>query len=172
MIFKQLRVIDSRKPININDIKKLELFVAAKLPRDYVDFLMMYNGGHPIRSSYDTLEPIRQQLYEAEISKFYALCKEEDLSIIYNFSLSMQNHDIPPDLLPIGYGSGGDEICLCIRGPNYGKVYFWDVHDQSQGGEEPSYKNVYLIANSFTEFINKLYQEEFDEDGQLVRIDG
>ncbi len=51
-------------------------------------------------------------------------------------------------------------ICLGIKGKRRGKVYFWDHEDEfdDNGEGRQDYGNVYLLANSLDEFLNKLHE--------------
>jgi hypothetical protein len=40
------------------------------------------------------------------------------------------------------------------------EILYWDHEEEADEGEEPTYDNVYLIANSFTDFINGLYEDK------------
>ena len=66
------------------------------------------------------------------------------------------------DFFPIAKAPGNKFICLCIRGEHCGKVYYWD-HIASVE-EVPTYDNIYLIANNFTDFINSLYELDIEKD--------
>ena len=44
---------------------------------------------------------------------------------------------MPDELVSIGCGSGGDQICISVKGNNYGKVYFWNHDWECEEGEEP-----------------------------------
>jgi hypothetical protein len=63
---------------------------------------------------------------------------------------------VPAGFLPLAVDPGGNLICLVISGTNTGKVYFWDHEEEVEEGQQPGYSNVYLIANSFNEFLNSL----------------
>ena len=160
---------DSELPTNIEKIKEFEKLIDAILPKDYIDFLLEHNGGHPVKDTYDLIDPINGIDAVADIAWFYALYEGEVCNLYRNYQIF--KHNKPSSLLPIAYASGGDSICLSITGPNQGKIYFWDVHDQAPEGEAPWYNNVYLIANHFQEFIDKLYETELDENNNLVRVD-
>ena len=67
---------------------------------------------------------------------------------------------MPDELVSIGRGSGGDLICISAREKDYGKVYFWG-HDWDIGS---NFVTHVLIANSFTDFINSLYETVLLED--------
>jgi hypothetical protein len=61
---------------------------------------------------------------------------------------------MPPDMLPIGCDGGGNQMCICISGTNPDKVYFW-YHDEA--GSPFDYSCLYLIADSFDEFMRLLH---------------
>ena len=52
----------------------------------------------------------------------------------------------------------GNAICLGMRGPYHGKLYFWDhEHEPAANkwdGEIDTAQNVMLIAASFTDFVD------------------
>lgn len=52
----------------------------------------------------------------------------------------------------------GDLILIAVKGTDRRKIYFWN-HEMEM--EEPDYSSLTLIADTFSEFINSLY--EFDE---------
>lgn len=169
MIKYEIKVEECKTQCTIEQIREFEQFIHKALPQDYIDFLLQYNGGHPIQDTYDLIEPINGKDEVADIAWFFAIY-DGDVSNLHKEYLESIT-SIPRDFLAIAYGSGGDLICINLGKDKYGKVYFWDVHDQAPHGEEPWYDNIYLIANSFKEFIDKLYEVELDKNGNLVRID-
>ncbi len=64
------------------------------------------------------------------------------------------------DLLPIGHDSFGDPICLDLSKERYGSVIFIDMVPI---WKEHTAKDLYVIADSFSAFLEMLYEEE-DED--------
>jgi hypothetical protein len=167
--YNSLRISAIERPTNISQIKKFEILINAQLPRCYIDFLLKYNGGRPICDTYDLIEHIDKDYFTEGISWFYALYDGYDCNIKTEYGMFKDR--IPSDLIPIASAPCGNQICLCVKGVNYGKVYFWDHENEAPEGEEPWYENVYLIANSFKEFIDKLYETELDENNNLVRVD-
>jgi hypothetical protein len=78
------------------------------------------------------------------------------------YDLVANNHELlrsrmPPELIRIGEDPGGNQICLAIKGPKKGSVYFWDHENEAPDGEEPWYENVYLLADTFEKFVDSLY---------------
>ncbi len=67
---------------------------------------------------------------------------------------------IPNSFFPIAYDSCGNLICIPVKGPDRGKVYFWDHEMEAADDEEPSYDNLTLIADSFEDFFNSLHEME------------
>jgi hypothetical protein len=77
-------------------------------------------------------------------------------------------HDdrVPKNLLPIASDWSGNLICLSINGDDFGKIYFWSHEEEGEleSGKSPDYHNVYFVSNSFTEFINGLYEFEIEDN--------
>lgn len=61
---------------------------------------------------------------------------------------------VPANLIPIACDGSGDLICLALFGPDTGQVVFWDYLDER---DEPTYENVYRVADSFSEFIASIH---------------
>lgn len=65
---------------------------------------------------------------------------------------------IPSNLLSIGDDPIENKICISVSGDDKGYIYYWslDMEDIDEEDYLPSYKNMSLIAKSFTEFMNGL----------------
>lgn len=170
---KILKIKDPEIIINSKDIKKIEKKLNINLPEDYKKHLLKYNGGHPIKNGYPLIEYIDNDPNDnsADIAWFLAIYDGEYDNFLKNYhTFKIWQKRMPDELIPIGCGSGGDQICISVKGNNYGKVYFWNHEQEAYEGEEPDYSNVHLIANSFTEFINSLYQFDLEKDTDGKRI--
>ena len=87
---------------------------------------------------------------------------------------AIRSHEevLPDGVIPIGDDGGGNLYCLGVKGDDLGKVFFhdhgvgWDEEAQdylARGEELPlrlRYQTVYLLANSFDEFVNSMWCEE------------
>lgn len=113
------------------------------------------------------MEALTPDDQEADLAWFYALYDSKVSNLEDEYKSF--HHKLPKELLAIAYASGNDQICICIDGPNYGKIYFWDIYNQAPENQEPWWENVYLIANSFTEFINGLYEYDLGENDTIIR---
>lgn len=57
--------------------------------------------------------------------------------------------------MAIARTDGGDLICYSLYGDDAGAIVFWDFYNETP---EPSYVNVYRIADSFSEFIDSIQE--------------
>ena len=128
----------SGKLLNISDIIQLEKRIKLKLPKDYCEFLLEYNGGDP----------------ESNIIYF----KGNSLSINYFFGLGVDSlydlektyfqvkNRIPKYCIPICEVEGGNLLLL-----NYKKssIYFWDHEEESN-----KLKHLTKISNNFKNLLD------------------
>lgn len=139
-----------------NFLETHEQFFNFKFPKDYRDFLLEYNGG----ITKNTVFLFKNDPEDGSIlDRLFGFTPAKNQNILIYFR-NYQNR-IPNNTFPIGYDPGGNLVLLSVKGPDRGKVYFWDHEreaDSSQG-EKPSYDNLTLIADSFDEFINNLKPE-------------
>jgi SMI1 / KNR4 family (SUKH-1) len=157
----------ARNKITEDDIKEFEIMIGETLPKDYAEFLQDY-GCYGLEGSiwFPFLEPYPHGDGEL-IDVFFGLntSEEDDYSLIEYF----KNYEgrMPKNMLPIASDPGASKICLSLSGDDRGAVYYWYFGEEEMvdEGEEPGYSNLYLIANSFDEFMNVL-QAPNDEDEQ------
>ena len=90
-------------------------------------------------------------------------------NITTEFKNSLALGESPDIFLPIGYDAGGGgKTCIAIKeGDDYGKLYYWT--DNPYWWKKDDYNYLFLIANSFTDFINGLYEMEADGKGNYIR---
>lgn len=125
------------------------------LPISYRKFLIQFNGGLTAKGSEVFL--INEYQKSSIIDKFYGLNIKESSNI--EFYLDNYYDIFPGGIIPIGEDPGGNYICLNANGnEDYGKIYFYD-HEIDNENEDGTlnWNNLYLIANSFTEFLEKLH---------------
>ena len=138
-------------PISESDIQALEGQLGARLPDSYRTFLLEHNGGKPSsdiffiseREGTDSL----RFLFGMADHEYYSLTDQ-----IRGFS-----NWIPANFIPIGCDDFGNVICLSIKGEDVGKVYFWDQEYSVDEEGKPDNLNITLIGDSFSEFIDGLY---------------
>jgi len=143
------------------DIQAFEAKYRLSLPRDYQSFLKDSNGGYPVDEwSFGFYERAFNAYTGSLIQEFCTLYPEDNPE--YNnlgqrYAEFVESGQVPPSLIPIAFDPGGNFIMLCVSDKDYGKVCFAN-HELED--TETRYMVMSPIADSFTEFINKLYIEE------------
>jgi hypothetical protein len=68
---------------------------------------------------------------------------------------------LPARTIAIGASSAGNQICLSFEAQHCGHVYFWDHEDEVViGGSEADFANMYLISETFDDFIARLFPRD------------
>ncbi len=129
------------------------------LPPEYKRFLLDSNGGKPIPDVFDVPGWVH---VGGTVQRFLGIHEREHSNLEKECVFFL--HRLPPGLIPIATEACGNLVCLGITGKRQGKVYFWDHEDEfdEHGEGRQDYGNVYLIADSVGEFLNKL--KEVDPD--------
>jgi hypothetical protein len=144
------------KMVSKSVIEQLESKFQIQLPSEYFDFLEKHNGGF--------IQPCRFEINSRQgkstIDIFYGIMdigsSYEHLDLENNFSKKILL--MPEEIYPIGNDPGGNYICLCMKGDNYGKVYFFDHEEPNEEANGSfNWDNLYHIADSFNAFLQKLH---------------
>jgi hypothetical protein len=137
-------------PLSLERLESFEKFIQIKLPVDYREFLLQYNGGKPQPSGfwihpYDDGDSVYQflGLHDGPKGRSIDTCKGEEL------------YGIPRSLLPIGDDGLGNSICLGLSESTYGEIFFLD-HDEHPYHDPESPDGIIKLSNSFTEFCDSL----------------
>jgi hypothetical protein len=141
-------------------VRAYEATTGLKLPEDYVSFLLEVNGGHPNGMYEFPITGLADSDY-MDVHGLYGLNHpDEGYDLEANRRLRAEpvpewlqsvSGTVPDWLLPVGFDSLNDKICLAVSGPRYGQVFFWDLTDQTA-----SPNNIYFIADSFQGFLDSL----------------
>jgi len=154
-----LKIKEPAKPLSLEEIRIFtEQLGIPPLTEDYVEFLILNNGGIPSPNTY--MIPTHPEGF-CDIQVFFGIGRDIEADCLdWNF---YECTLVPDPLFPIGNSSTNDLICLSLSGETRGGVFFWDAMVELT--EFPSFANVYKIANSFSEFVENLfdYQESAEE---------
>jgi hypothetical protein len=105
------------------NIKKFEDENQIKLPKDYKNFLICYNGGITPETKF------RINNISSDVVSFYGLGNADK---DYNFNqfneMNMLRDYISVGMLPIAYNDFGDKIALSIIDETFGEVFYY-YHD-------------------------------------------
>jgi hypothetical protein len=132
------------------EIESVESVIEGKLPADYKAFLKANNGGRPEPSVFSFKEHEKMSL--TSVHYFFALHSGKIGNLMTRFATLRQR--VPLGFLPIATDPLGNLILIGCSSSRLGKIYFWDHEKESE--ELPSLKNIWLVASSFTEFIESL----------------
>jgi hypothetical protein len=163
-MMNDIEVLEPERPTNLEEIAEFERLIRAKLPEDYKQFLLKHNGGHPVMDTFDLVEPINKNNTTVGVAWFYALYEGQACNLSLKFEISRDR--LPEEYIPIAYDSGGD-LCIVVKGENYGQVHYWTTNWSVWNEEDYNY--LYFVSNTFTEFINGLYELKLADNGDYIR---
>jgi SMI1-KNR4 cell-wall len=153
---------EESRQTSLERIQQVEREIGQNFSSDYTDFLLYFGViGFENYVDFPVLEPCSKGEIMS-VSCFFGILPGESYDLVVEYET--YRDQIPIDAFPIANDACGNVICIQNYG-NIEKVYFWDHEDYSAHDPEKSsgYSNVYLLANSFDEFINSLYCADDDE---------
>ena len=151
------------------DLAQLEAFErtlpGGKLPADYRDFLLQWNGGD-FKAFAAIAFPLKDDWLEDDcgyVSGLAGLFNEENgldlrlCSNAYGFRAA-----VPESYISIGDYGSWDQLCIAVDGADTGAIYYWQP-GEPWPEEEPNTKSLRPVASSFAEFWESLFEsmEEF-----------
>lgn len=157
------------EPLSEAELAAIEREIGATLPDDYREFVSRYGFatfGELVQ--FPALQPLPGSVSEsgfAPFSHFYgpASAGPNGLAKV----IKRLRGRMPDSVIPIAADGGGSQIVLAVTGGVRGEVYYWDVshewdrdeYEEEHGRampEEAKFSNMYLVANSFTDFLGRL----------------
>lgn len=142
-------------PLSASAMSAAEKRLGVKLPADYKKFLRTTNGGCPEPNCFRI--PERE---EALLGILYGIADNRtDGDLEYEQQEVTQWDPLPDGFIAIGHDPGGNAILMATLGADAGRVYFWDRVGLWVREDR---RNLFLVAESFTAFLESL--REFDED--------
>ena len=168
----------SEPPAPLDQLEQLEASLGVRLPADYRDILIRCNGGHLGGRlwQFPPAEPGIQvgvnHIYEFRTEPHFSLAEKREC---YQSPGYIR---IPLDLLAITDDVFGNAVCIGLRGPHEGKIYFWDheleppqaeelepndVEEPWDGAVETA-GNLSVVADSFLQFVSELRPLEESDD--------
>lgn len=155
------------KPSTINVNKNIELLMQLEkttgtLPKYYRTFLLYFSSNIifstiVIFKSKNPSQWADNQGFDT-IDYFYGLTSSNNGYTIFE-AMNIYKA-LNTTLLSIGFSSGGNQICLCIKGKRKGSIWFWDHEASPIFNEEEIVSGLTFIASNFKEFIEMLIVEK------------
>lgn len=145
-------VTNSFPPINEEAIEQFENENQIMLPEDFKQFLLNRNGGVPDLQGVDVKE--KDNTKSRVVEFIFGLAPDSAGTLQHVYRIAQKR--LPKNILPIARG-GKHSFAMSLRKEDYGHIYF-DNSDEVDRDGRSSYDNLYQIADSFTEFLEKLYE--------------
>lgn len=127
-------------------LAEFEKKIGARFPEDFREFFIKSNR---IEHSLSTFK-ISAEQGDSRVHEIYKSDLENEWNVFKN--------RIPQTMIPFASDPFGNQLCIGVTGDEKGKVYFWDHELEGEEDEQPYYKNVYKIAESFQDFLSGLYE--------------
>jgi len=143
--------------ITEEEVEKFEYLIGEKLPKDYRDFLLKFNGGQPKYYIFDD----SLELYPLSLGYLFglkAIMQTDDLEWNYD----IYNGRIMKSFIPIADDVGGNIFCLGISGIFRDKIFIWNHNNEiaeKKFVDDILPENMYPLANNFNIFINQLKED-------------
>ena len=158
---------NSDKNITIEEIEKIEKELDIIFPSELKKFYLKYNGGESNKKYFN----IKNLMSNYQITFFKPMLKEQMLkgemtiSIYKHYILGIEKKYLISNLIPFADDLFGNFLCI----DKYGKIYYYamDMWSFDISLEYNLKENLYLLANSFNEFLDMLTEEpnpEFEDE--------
>ena len=150
-------------PLTPQSVEELEILLGVRFPREYVEFLLQFNGGYFHRSVGFKIPNPSEFVTGGLLPGFFGEPGdgiEDDGLVRIAETLSDR---IPEDFLPIADCNGQDLVLLKLVGPKseFQGIWFWDSDAFWISEDEQS---LYWLADSFNEFLSMLVYDVCEEE--------
>jgi len=152
-----MQMTEHNNPTSEQEIQKFGELIHATLPYDYRNFLLKYNGGKPEYYIF----PENDNTYQLALDLLHGLNTNNNYSDL-KWNYNTYTDRIMDSFIPIADEIGGDQFVLGVKGDFKGKVYLWDHNeelDNDKFQENILPDNMYLLADSFTDFMEQLEED-------------
>ena len=141
---------DPPVPLTAQEVSDLEKSLGETLPEEYRRFLLNFGGAAFYAVGVRPIET-REPYHDHWLLEMLFGGRDDKPSHDLWSNLAVYKDRIPGHMIPIGGNLCSDLFLLAIKGPDRGKVYFWDHGDT---------RKLYLTAESFDDFLDRLVPEE------------
>jgi hypothetical protein len=154
-------------PLTPEEVAELEALLGASLPADYKAFVTKYGESHfseivDVRAIQSPPKHISDNEL-LDFSTFYGSNAAGNGLLAF---VAILQGRMPRTMFPFARDHSGNSFCLCVNGTDRNKIYLWD-HESEPAEEDyverglpvPNdlwYRNLTLVATSFTDFIGRL----------------
>ena len=137
--------------LNLDELEKFEQIINYRLPEDYRNYLLNFNGAKPINTVCNISDT------EGETS-LHDMLGIHDGPYFAKLEPVFGDNNITREngLIAFANDQGGNYFCICLRPEHYGEIYFYD-HEVSYDNK---IENLVKLENSFIKFIECLVSKE------------
>ena len=161
--------------INSADIERFEAMIGKKLPTDYLQFLLTFNGGKPESNEFPIPNQKNAACEYVCVKLLLAYWKNGNGEICV-FGAQNSLIAFPKMFCQLAMLLAGMLFCLSLQPKKFGQLFFWDHELEANEGEPATFSNLFLIGNSFNDFFSKLNKfdtsQVFLKPGQVKRVAG
>lgn len=129
------------------ELKDFEKANNIKLPDDYREFLLEFNGGIPSPNRNGNPDTIVTYILGMHNGNYYASLYKH---------IDMFKNRLPVSTFSIATDAFGNLFILSLHPENHGNIYFWDHEGEPEYQDGHYIDNCYFVAYSFSAFINNL----------------
>lgn len=150
-----------RKPALKTSIERFQADWKISLPKTYIDFLLLADGGRPDRCVYKYIGRRTGKERRLTVERFFSVSGSGDGTLGDAMKTYYRQRRIPKEVVPIAEVVGGD--LLCIELTDYGRLHVWRHEDEGgipSGVVWPPMNAISLVADRFDVFIDALQPDE------------
>jgi cell wall assembly regulator SMI1 len=136
-------------------VASLEATTGHTFPSDYRQFLLANNGGEPVNPVFN-ITNAGKGYSDSAVRYFFSIADKSTFSLKYKYEIYSGAGRIAREMLPIATDAGGNLVVLALAGEQVGKVFFWNHEVEGLEVNPASAKHLTFLANSFTEFCDRL----------------
>jgi hypothetical protein len=130
------------------------------LPESYRKFMLEYNGGNVYPSLFHTQAALQGMLgpYEPTSDVTLVDCILSWATVEEHWRGETYDRGVPPLHLVFAQTPGSIQLLMSLTPKNHGQIFTW-IHSSNDWGTENN-SLLFPLANSFTEFLRGLYDDE------------
>lgn len=162
------------------DVEAIEQKMGIKLPKEYVEIVLKYNDGYPLKYLYpfdDTEKynhgyPVKYiyptytvGMTHSSCSDFISISLNDEWNILNAAEKLQRDNIIPEKVIPFGQNGGGNYVCFDYRGrTKHPRIvhHSYETADDIHEGID----NLYYVAITFKQFLKTL--TEYHEDLYII----
>lgn len=144
-------------PLTRERIEALERELGIRLPKEYAEFLLQFNGGQFTRPVLFYVPNATSYPEGVGVEFFFGDPGDRRAQQGLTWHAETLSGRVPDDFLAVAACNSLDLALLKVAGevPDFGSVWFWDGTEEGEGN------NIHWVADSFNEFLSMLQYDTY-----------